>query len=93
MLLDLAQGGYLDLQRIDPFQCEAHSAAHELSYPATLLEQHLQPAVLPSVRLHPANSLQDDTVGRRETMRGFSQSSRACARDEKLVYPRNKLDK
>eukprot|EP00964_Phaeocystis_antarctica_P118131 scaffold81945_cov63-Phaeocystis_antarctica.AAC.3 len=53
---------------IDPFRCGAHSAAHELSHPATLLEQHLQPTLLPSVRLYPAGSQQGDTVGRRETV-------------------------
>ena len=72
-LPDLVQGGYLDLQCIDPFRCEAHSAAHELSNPATLLEQHLQYALLPPVRLHPDDSQQGDTAGpRRDDASVFS---------------------
>ena len=72
MLLDLAQGGYLDLQCIDPFRCEADSAAHELSHPATLLDQRLQIVLLPFVHLSPAGSQQGDTVGRRQTMNRVS---------------------
>ena len=49
VLLDLAQGGYLDLQCIEPVPMRGHSAAHELSHPAMLLEQHFQCGVSPSV--------------------------------------------
>ena len=67
-LLDLAQDGYLDLQLVDPFRCEAHSAAHELSHLATLLEQHLQYALSTFVRLHPTESQRGDTISRHETL-------------------------
>jgi hypothetical protein len=43
-----------------------------LSHPATLLEKHLQHAILTSVRLHPAGSQQGDTVGWCETLHRFS---------------------
>ena len=80
MLLDLAQGGYLDLQRIDPFQCEAHSVAHELSHPATLLEQQLQPALSPSVRQECGQFAGGATrLAAARPCIGFLISSLACA--------------
>ena len=85
-LPDLGQGGYLDLQRLDPFRCEAHSDAHELSHLATLMEQHLQYALLPSVCLNPAGSQQGDTVGRRETMLRFSHFPAGKRSDETCAY-------
>ena len=85
MLPDLAQGGYLDLQCIDPFRCEAHSSAHELSHPAMLMEQHLQYALLPSVRLNPAGSQQGETVGRRETVLRISPFPAGKRSDETSV--------
>ena len=72
MLLDLTQGGYLDLQCIDPFRCEADFAAHELSHPATLLEQRLQCVCSCRLSVYPAGSQQGDTVGRRQTMNRVS---------------------
>ena len=84
-LPDLVQGGYLDLQCIDPFRCEAHSSAHELSHPATLMEQHLQYALLPSVRLNPAGSQQGETVGRRETVLRISPFPAGKRSDETSV--------
>jgi hypothetical protein len=51
--IDLAQDGYIDLQRIDPFRREAHSDAHELSHLAMLLKQHLQYTLLTPADLHP----------------------------------------
>ena len=86
-LLDLAQDGYLDLQLVDPFRCEAHSSAQELSHPATLMEQHLQYALLPSVRLNPAGSQQGDTFGRRETMLRISHFPAGKRSDETCADP------
>ena len=82
MLLDLAQGGYLDLQCIDPVPMRGHSAAHELSHPAMLLEQHFQCGVSPFVRLYPAGSQQGDMVGRRQTIYRFSHFLAGLRSDE-----------
>jgi hypothetical protein len=85
-LLDLAQDGYLDLQLVDPFRCEAHSAAHELSHLATLLEQHLQYALSTFVRLHPTESQRGDTISRHETLHSdFSFPAGKRLQDEKLA--------
>ena len=84
--IDLAQDGYIDLQRIDPFRREAHSDAHELSHLAMLLKQHLQYTLLTPADLHPTWSQQGDAAGRRETMHQFPHFPRASAR-MKLAPP------
>jgi hypothetical protein len=84
-LLDLAQDGYLDLQLVDPFRCEAHSAAHELSHLATLLEQHLQYALSTFVRLHPTESQRGDTISRHETLHSDFSFPAGKRSDEKLA--------